>query len=57
MLFVNTANTAKALEEAAKNIGLKIDFEKIKMIKLIEIGEDPNEMENLNYENLVTLNI
>lgn len=38
------------LEEAANKIGLEINFEKINIMDLIESGEDPNEMEDLNYE-------
>jgi len=41
------------LEKAAKKIGLEINTEKTKII--MESGEDPKEMEDLNYEKVSNL--
>jgi sorting nexin-29 len=46
----DTANAVRVLEEAAKKIGLEINTEKTKIMELIESGEVPNEIEDLNYE-------
>jgi len=48
--IIDTANMARVLKEAAKKIGLEINTEKTKIMKHIESGKDPNEIENLNYE-------
>lgn len=50
--LVDAANAARTFEVAAKRIGLITNTEETKITDFIENGQDPNEMEVLNYGNV-----